>query len=103
LDVAADELWLSPVSVWELALLHERSRVRLANGPRAWVDDALQRLPLKEAPLIREVALISQEIALSHRDPADRFLAATALVYELTLVTVDRRLTGASWLSTRSG
>jgi PIN domain nuclease of toxin-antitoxin system len=29
---------------------------------------------------------------LGHRDPADRFLVATAKVYDLTLVTADERL-----------
>jgi len=39
-----------------------------------------------------EVAIQSRAIDLEHRDPADRFLAATALVYDLTLVTADERL-----------
>jgi PIN domain nuclease of toxin-antitoxin system len=39
---------------------------------------------------------------LPHRDPADHFLAATTLVYDLTLITVDGRLTQATWLPTRS-
>lgn len=45
---------------------------------------------------------MSQEIDLGHRDPADHFIAATAIVYELTLLTVDQRLTKARWLTTRS-
>jgi PIN domain nuclease of toxin-antitoxin system len=49
-----------------------------------------------------EVALVSHELALRHRDPADRFLAASALVYDLTLLTVDERLRRARWLPTRS-
>jgi PIN domain nuclease of toxin-antitoxin system len=102
LDEDLDELWLSPVSVWELALLYERGRVRLDEGPRAWVEEALIRVPLHEASLTREVALVSTEVDLPHRDPADRFLAATALVHGLTLVTVDERLTAADWLPTRS-
>lgn len=31
-------------------------------------------------------------LQLTHRDPADRFLLATAKVFELTLVTADERL-----------
>jgi PIN domain nuclease of toxin-antitoxin system len=102
LDEELDELWLSPVSVWELALLDERGRVRLANGARAWIEEALRRVPLNEASLTREVALVSTEVNLPHRDPADRFLAATALVHGLTLMTVDERLIAADWLPTRS-
>ena len=37
---------------------------------------------------------------LPHKDPADRFIAATALVYGLRLMTDDKRLLDASWLPT---
>lgn len=102
MDAALSELWLSPISVWELGMLEQRGRVRLSGGFRAWVEEAIRRFPLEEAPLNREVALVSREVELPHRDPADHFLAATALVYGLTLLTVDERLTGARWLPTRS-
>ena len=99
---AAGALWLSPVSVWEVGMLHARGRVRLDPGPRGWVEDALRALPLKEAPVTTEVALRSNELELDHRDPADRFIASTALVFGLTLVTADERLLAATWLPTRS-
>lgn len=83
-------------------MLHVRGRVRLEGGPRAWLDTALQRFPLEEAALTREVALRSTELDLGHRDPADHVLAATALVHGLTLVTLDQRLSRAGWLPTRS-
>lgn len=44
-----------------------------------------------------------ETLELPHGDPADHFLAATALVYELTLVTLDRHLVSAAWLPTLSG
>jgi PIN domain nuclease of toxin-antitoxin system len=78
--------------VWELLVLAERGRVKLDDEPRRWVTEALARAPLHEAVLTHEVALRSREVALPHADPADRFLAATALIYELTLVTADEAL-----------
>ena len=50
-------------------------------------ETALLRVPLKEAALTHEVAM-----ALRHEDPLDHFLAASAKVYGLTLVTSDRNL-----------
>src|SRR6266481_5448629 len=47
----------------------------------------------REAPLTHEIALVAREIPL-HQDPADRILAATAQVLDLTLVTADARLLG---------
>lgn len=95
LERKANEVWLSPISVWELLVLAERGRVRLDAEPRAWVAEALERAPLDEAALNHEVALRSREVSLPHQDPADRFLVATALTYELTLVTADESIIDA--------
>jgi PIN domain nuclease of toxin-antitoxin system len=89
-----NQLWLSPISIWEFLLLAERGRVRVREGstPPDWVEAALSRVPMHDATLSREVAIRSRSVRLEHDDPADRFLAATADVYELTLVTADDRM-----------
>jgi PIN domain nuclease of toxin-antitoxin system len=53
---------------------------------------ALINAPIREAPLTTEVALETRRIQLPHDDPADKFLVATARVFQLTLVTADTRL-----------
>jgi PIN domain nuclease of toxin-antitoxin system len=45
-----------------------------------------------ESPLTMEVALAIPSISFSHGDPADHFLAASAKVFDLTLVTADETL-----------
>jgi len=92
LEDPANQLWLSPISVWETLMLAERKRVVLMPNAVRWVRASLARLPLHEAAVNTEVALASRELATVSDDPADRFLAATASVYELTLVTADTRL-----------
>jgi PIN domain nuclease of toxin-antitoxin system len=92
-----NELWLSPVSTWEALLLHARGRIQLPGGVREWVSKAT--LHLREAPLTHEIVAAAQEMPL-HPDPADRFLAATAEVLRLTLVTADNRLLGLGKIST---
>ena len=87
-----NQLWLSSISVWELLILAERGRVVLDADAGEWVVRAMSLTPLREAPLTYEVALETRRIALAHRDPADRLLAATAKVFDLTLVTADERL-----------
>ena len=86
------ELWLSPISVWEFLLLVEKRRVIVRGNPQAWVLAAWSKAPMNEAALTREVALRSRSIHVPHEDPADRFLAATADVFDLTLVTDDEHL-----------
>jgi PIN domain nuclease of toxin-antitoxin system len=87
-----NELWLSPISVWEFLLLVERGRLRLDRDPGDWLETAWSRVPLHEAVLNREVARQSRTVRVPHQDPADRFLAATAQVFGLTLVTDDEHL-----------
>ena len=88
----ANELWLSPISIWELLILCEKKRLELDQDAVAWVEQALSAAPLHEATITREVALETRNITLPHRDPADRFLVASAKVFQLTLVTGDDRL-----------
>ena len=87
-----NELWLSPISLWETLLLAERGRISLEADPLAWIREARNAAPVVEAPLTFEVAVASRTISLPHEDPADRFIAATAKVYQLELITADRQL-----------
>ena len=89
---STNELWLSPMSVWEALVLARKKRVALEPSPGQWVRRALNELPIHEAHLNHEVAIRSETITLGHNDPVDRFIVATALVHDLTLVTADRRL-----------
>ena len=57
------------------------------------------RRPFREAALTHAVALESRRLVLPHHDPVDRFLAASAKVYGLTLVTADERLLGSDEFS----
>lgn len=84
--------WLSPISVWETHLLVERGRIQVAETPAEWVAAAWEEGACREATLTSEVALASRALALPTQDPADRFIAATALVNGFVLVTADRTL-----------
>ncbi len=90
------ELWLSPISIWETLILTEKGRISLQPDAVAWIDLALQTLEILEAPLVHQIAILSRQIELPHQDPADRFIAATAVYYNLILATVDSNLTGVS-------
>ena len=93
-----NELWLSPVSTWEVLLLHAKGRIQLHGNARDWVTRATAYM--REAPLTHEIVAVAQELPLPHQDPADRFLVATAGVLGLTLVTADHRLLGLGSIAT---
>jgi PIN domain nuclease of toxin-antitoxin system len=92
LDDAQNQLWLSPISIWEAMLFHRKGRIKTPEGFSTWVTRALTTMPLTEAPLNFEVAAAMTEVNLPHTDPADLFLAASAKAFGLTLVTSDRNL-----------
>ena len=96
----ANELWLSPVSIWELVTLVEKKRVSIDEdvNVNVLVQRSKEELLLKEASLSWAVAEELLFTSLAHKDPADRFLVATARVYDLTLVTADERLTNIEGL-----
>jgi len=88
------EIWLSAISVREIPVLNRKRRLALKDvDVPAWVADALAKSPVQEAPITYEIAMASEELALSHWDPADRFITATAQVLGATLITADARLT----------
>ena len=93
-----NELWLSPVSTWEVLLLNAKGRITLHGNAREWVTNATRHF--REAPLTHEIVVRAQELPLPRQDPADRFLAATAGILGLTLVTADDRLLGLGTVAT---
>jgi PIN domain nuclease of toxin-antitoxin system len=81
---------LSPISTWETLLLARKRRLDLRPSPGEWVLDALRRSGPTAAPLTHGIALRSESLdGFASEDPADRFLVATALELDLTLVTAD--------------
>jgi PIN domain nuclease of toxin-antitoxin system len=93
-----NELWLSPISTWEALILNEKGRIHLVGDLDDWVAESTA--PFLEAPLTHEIVKISRALPLPQRDPADRFLAATAKVLDLTLVTADANLLGLGEIAT---
>jgi PIN domain nuclease of toxin-antitoxin system len=86
-----NELWISPVSLWEALVLMQKGRIHIEN-PLLWIERAVEQM--REAPLTNEIVRTAYALNLPHADPADRFLAGTAKVLNLVLVTADRKLLG---------
>ena len=93
-----NEIWLSPVSLWEILALISRRRIIVHEEPVAWV--ARCSASVHEAFLTNQIVMAAHKLAFAHTDPIDRFLAATAKVLDLTLVTADERLLGLSDIKT---
>ena len=100
LESPRNELFLSPISIWEARQIERRKRMHFNQGFMAWLHRALSEVPVCEAPITFAVAAAASRLELPQPDPADTFLAATASVYDLTLITADAQLLGCAWLKT---
>lgn len=88
-----DKVFVSAVSIWEIGNLEIRNRVQLNSAIDEWLHMAFTVGRLQVLPLDGQIALASSRLPGElHRDPADRMLVATARIYNLTLLTRDRRL-----------
>lgn len=92
-----NELWLSPMSTYEALTLFYKGRFEIEEDLSEWLARATAGT--REAPLTHEIALVARQLQM-HQDPADRILAATAEVLDLTLVTADQRLLGLGTIRT---
>ncbi|MGH9656836.1 MAG: type II toxin-antitoxin system VapC family toxin [Bryobacteraceae bacterium] len=102
LEKPGNELYLSPISIWEAHHLEKRKRIRAREGFSRWLDTALKLLPVREAPFTFAAAAEVSHIVLPQADLGDVLLAATASVLDLTLVTSDSQLLACNWLKTLS-
>ena len=80
-------LFISPITIWETLILAEKGKIDLSPSSSEWIVQALTRSPVKEAKLSHAIAIKSRGIELPHKDPADRFIVATAWENDLILIT----------------
>jgi PIN domain nuclease of toxin-antitoxin system len=86
-----EEIALSSISIWEIAMLHERNKIFLTQPFDAWIDEATENI--KIINLNRAIASDSAQLPdCNHKDPADRFIISTARVYNAKLMTRDSKI-----------
>ena len=86
----ADEVGISAITPWEIALLAERGRLRLTREVGAWIKAALALPGIRLIPLEPDIAADSARLpGAFHADPADRLIVATARQYGAPLFTAD--------------
>lgn len=81
----------SDITLWEIAMLVALDRLDPGVDSATFMHTALEARTIRVLPVTPEIAMISAEIE-AHADPADRIIAATAIVHGATLVTSDKKL-----------
>lgn len=87
----AERLFYCPISAWEIALKAGRGTLVLPLPPREWFGRVVDRYGVESMPLDEDILFRSAELPWLHRDPADRFIIATALEKNMPVVTGDGR------------
>ena len=99
-DRAGDRVGIAAITLWEIAMLTARNRIRLTQSVDGFLD-ALEANPrLAVLPLSARAALESTRLGSDfHRDPADQLIVATARLHGLRVVTADRRIRNSNLVS----
>lgn len=91
--ISRGKLYLSAISVWEVAMLVQKKRITLTMPTLDWVNALLQKPGVNLIPLSPEIAVESCHLpGECHGDPADRILIATARLHKLHLITRDNQI-----------
>lgn len=87
----ADRVAVSAISAWEISLEVGRDALELPLPAGEWFARVVAEHHLILAPLTVDVLVAANALPWHHRDPADRFIIATAMQMGAAVVTADRR------------
>lgn len=82
-------VYLSALSVWEIAIKYRRGRLSLPESPESFVANRRQRLQIEPLPFDERDAAHDVVLPQHHRDPFDRGIVSQAILRGMTIVTPD--------------
>jgi PIN domain nuclease of toxin-antitoxin system len=91
--VVEKRIYISSISVWEVAMLATKGRLQLSLDVGDWIRTC-ETLPfIQFVPVSNTIALRAVRFPVASLvDPADRIIVATALVLDQILVTKDKKI-----------
>lgn len=88
-----NEVFLSAVSSWEIAVKHALGKLPLPEPPARFVPEQRSSHGIRPLVLDEDAALHLALLPALHRDPFDRMLVCQALVGGLVILTPDTYIT----------
>ncbi len=82
-------VYVSPISLWEIARKVQKGKLQLPLEPAEWFTRVREQHNLTLLPLSEAVMFKAATLPEIHKDPANRFIIATALLNNLDVVTTD--------------
>ncbi len=96
----ADQVSVSPVSCFEVALAQQKGRLELPCPVDEWLTAALEPSGITLFPITAPIAYRATKLSPIHRDPFDRLIIATALIAKAKLASIDHLFAQYPELST---
>lgn len=100
----ADEfnaLIVSDISIWEIAMLVNKERVKTDTSVSNFVNLYLQTRNISVVQISPEIAELSVKLAPEiNKDPADRIISATSIIHNAQLITADQNLIASEMVDT---
>ncbi len=87
----ASIVYVSAISAWEISLKSIQGALKLPIDSEKWFNLVLKNHNLILAPLDPNILIAANHLPLHHKDPADRFIIATAMRENAVIVTADQR------------
>lgn len=88
----ATKFYCADISLWEIMMLLAKGKVKVHATTEDFLKDLLAARGIEVLPINAEIAAASQKWLNRHKDPSDLLIAATALCYEIPLITKDKEL-----------
>jgi PIN domain nuclease of toxin-antitoxin system len=88
----AKAAFISPISAWEISLKCVRGQLSLPEEPEPWFETAISVHSLELYHLTPSILMHANRLPWHHRDPADRFIIASALDAKAALISTDEKM-----------
>lgn len=88
-----ENILVSSITIFEIYLLIKKGKLELSNHPDVWLGKIENLEAVRFVPVDNRVAAYSVNLPdFSHKDPVDRMIVATALIYGARLITSDEKI-----------
>jgi len=90
---SGEEIIISAISIWEIAMLINKDRLVLSMDIESWLSNIENIQGFRFVPVDNEIAFKSTQLPGDfHKDPADRMIVATARKLAVPLITADQKI-----------
>jgi len=93
-------LGISIISIWEVTKLIEKNKLKFKIPVAEWVENAVKYPGIEVLNLSKEIILNTTSLKNFHKDPADQLIVSTSIVYNIPLLTLDKKILDYPYVET---